>query len=154
MRFFLGLVAVALLTNSASGQGTIALSPTETGDTLVAQFQGVTCTPEQRLAGAGPNLSGHDSIPGVVAPKLTSWPSPYRFRPASTDTPPIRVRLTYVVDSTGRVDLCTVRVIGAYTADWRDAILQLVPKMKYSPGTLSGRRPRTWVQTPFVFVPR
>jgi hypothetical protein len=157
MRLSVGLAVLLLSAHMAWAQdSTLALKPAPAPpreDTLRVNFNGTTCTPEQRAAGDAHDMTGQDTVPGAVAPQLTSLPQ-YHFQPAPTDRPPIRVHLTYVINAKGKVDLCTVRVIGAHTPDWTQTVLQFLPDVRYRPGTLDGKPVRVWVHQPFSFVPR
>jgi len=59
--------------------------------------------------------------------------------------------LRFVIDSTGRVDMSTVRVINATHKLFAQAVISAMPKMKYRPATIAGRPVRLLVQQSFTF---
>jgi len=59
--------------------------------------------------------------------------------------------LRFVIDSTGRVDMSTVRVVNATHKLFAQAVLAAMPKMKYRPASIAGRPVRLLVQQSFTF---
>lgn len=60
--------------------------------------------------------------------------------------------LRFVIDSTGRVDMTTVRVIHATHKLFSQAVIAAMPKMKYRPASIAGRPVRLLVQQSFTFL--
>jgi hypothetical protein len=154
MQISLGLGALLLSVQVAWGQdSTLPLKlphtpPTE--DTLLVNFVGMSCTPEQRAAGESHDVTDYDSIPGAVLPQL-KWLPKYNYHPIATDTAPIRVQLVYVVDTKGKIEPCTVRVVGAHPQNWTQAVLEVLPDVRYRPGMISGVPVRVLVEQSFAF---
>jgi TonB family protein len=61
------------------------------------------------------------------------------------------VSMRFVVDSTGRVDMSTVRVVNTTHRLFAQAVITAMPKMKYRPASIAGRPVRLLVQQSFSF---
>ncbi len=59
--------------------------------------------------------------------------------------------MRFVIDSTGRVDMSTVRVITSSHKLFTQAVVAAMPKMKYHPASIAGRPVRLLVQQSFTF---
>jgi TonB family protein len=61
------------------------------------------------------------------------------------------VLVQYVVDSTGRADTSTFRVLSATHPDFVKAVKTTLPKMRFRPAMMNGKRVAQLVQQPFAF---
>lgn len=61
------------------------------------------------------------------------------------------VLVQYVVDSTGRADTTTFRVLAATHPDFVRAVKTTLPKMRFRPAVMNGKRVAQLVQQPFAF---
>lgn len=61
------------------------------------------------------------------------------------------VRTKFVVDTTGRVDPRTVKITSATNAAFAAAVRAALPKMRFAPAKIGGRRVKQLVQQPFAF---
>jgi TonB family protein len=61
------------------------------------------------------------------------------------------VLVQYVVDTTGRADTATFRVISATHADFARAVKNTLPLMRFRPAIMANRRVPQLVQQPFAF---
>lgn len=59
--------------------------------------------------------------------------------------------LRFVIDSTGRVDMSTVRVVTSTHKLFAQAVIAAMPKMKYRPAKIAGQPVRLLVQQSFTF---
>jgi TonB family protein len=59
--------------------------------------------------------------------------------------------LRFVIDSTGLVDMGTVRVISSTQAAFAKAVLMAMPRMKYRPASIAGHPVRLLVEQSFTF---
>ena len=57
--------------------------------------------------------------------------------------------LAFVVDTTGRIDPCTVEVRAATHPDFRDAILAVVPRLRFTPARRGGQLVRQRASMPW-----
>lgn len=57
----------------------------------------------------------------------------------------------FVIDSTGLVDMSTVRVMSATRSAFARAVLEAMPKMKFRPASIGGRPVRLLVEQTYVF---
>lgn len=55
------------------------------------------------------------------------------------------------VDTTGRADVKSLRVLKSSHADFTRAVREVLPRMRFSPAELDGCRVRQIVQLPFGF---
>jgi TonB family protein len=62
-----------------------------------------------------------------------------------------RVVAQFVVDETGRVDVGTFRVIESSHELFSSAVRAALPRMRFQPAEIAGRRVKQLVQQPFVF---
>ncbi len=58
----------------------------------------------------------------------------------------------FVIDSTGRVDMGTVRVLSSTHKLFVQAVISAMPRMKYRPASVGGRRVRLLVDQSFMFM--
>lgn len=59
--------------------------------------------------------------------------------------------LRFVIDSTGLIDMSTVRVMSATHSAFARAVLEAMPKMKFRPASIAGRPVRLLVEQTFSF---
>lgn len=57
----------------------------------------------------------------------------------------------FVVDTSGHVELTTVRIIDSDHALFTDAVRAALPRLRFAPAEADGRRVRQWVRLPFEF---
>lgn len=62
-----------------------------------------------------------------------------------------QVLLRFVIDSTGRVDVRSVRVVSSDDERFTVAVRDVLPRMRFAPAQLRGRDVAVLVQQPFVF---
>ena len=58
----------------------------------------------------------------------------------------------FVVDARGRADMATFRVISATHPLFGDAVRDVLPRMRFRPGSIGGKKVKTVVRIPFKFV--
>ena len=63
-----------------------------------------------------------------------------------------RVLVQFAIDTTGRVDAQSVRVIEASHELFARAVLEVLPRFRFIPAEVSGRRVRMTAQMPFEFT--
>ena len=85
-------------------------------------------------------------VPGTGMPQY-----PEALRSASIDG---EVRIEFVVDTTGRADLRTLRVLASTHDRFTDAVTKALARARFVPAELGGRRVPQRVQMPFVFSMR
>ena len=61
--------------------------------------------------------------------------------------------LAFIVDTTGRIDPCTVEVRAATHPDFRDAILAAVPLLRFTPARRAGKLVRQRAAMPWDWRP-
>lgn len=61
------------------------------------------------------------------------------------------VVLRFVIDSTGLIDMATVRVMSATHSAFARAVLEAMPRMKFRPASMAGRPVRLLVEQMFSF---
>lgn len=62
------------------------------------------------------------------------------------------VQVQFVVDTTGRADKSTVKVLLATHTELEEAVRKAIPCMRFRAATIDGRPVRQLVQQPFAFV--
>jgi hypothetical protein len=124
---FTALFVVALVSRGA-GQG-----PGPVPRPLVPP--GVSCTAAQLEAGSKPDSNAtHGIIPPVTKrpfarPRLAVSPL------AGPDT----TRLRFVVDTTGEIDPCSVRVLRESSRQWTESVVEAILQGRYVPARSQGR---------------
>jgi protein TonB len=58
----------------------------------------------------------------------------------------------FVVDTSGLVELSSFKVLKSTHDLFTQAVRQTLPKLRYSPAEVGGRKVRQLIQTPFVFT--
>ena len=82
-------------------------------------------------------------LPGSAAPRY-----PESLRAAGIEG---EVMAQFVVDTTGRVDVTTLRILQSSHAQFDDAIRSALPRLRFVPAEARGRKVRQLVQQPFRF---
>ena len=114
-----------------------------------------------RMLREGSSRSGGSTSPvGDGGP----WRVPDRIATARADNPRPRypdmlrssriegrVTIDCVVDTTGTIDLSTIRVIDADHAHFTAAVREVLPRLRFAPAQAGGQRVRQWVRIPFEF---
>lgn len=62
-----------------------------------------------------------------------------------------RVLAQFVVDTTGRIDISTFRVLRSDHAMFEQAVRSALPRMRFFPAEIGGRKVKQLVQQPFAF---
>jgi len=118
------------------------------------RFKDVSCTPEQVRGGA----PGGNYVADTSAPDL-QLPTPRMPRPRPSFVSPERnfvplwVYLTFVVDTIGTIDLCTVRIVRQNEPKWTRAVLEALAAYRYDPGRRDGVPVRVLIEENWYFRP-
>lgn len=64
------------------------------------------------------------------------------------------VLATFVVDTTGRAELGTMRVLRSTRSEFGKAVIEALPRMRFLPAQAGGRKVRQLVELPFHFAVR
>lgn len=87
------------------------------------------------------------------APSLSGAAQPPRYPTLLKDSGVEgRVVVEFVVDTLGRAELDEVRIVSTSHALFAQAVRDALPRYRFTPGELSGRKVRTRVQLPFDFT--
>jgi TonB family protein len=62
------------------------------------------------------------------------------------------VLVMFVVDTTGRADITSLKVVKATAPEFVDAVRTAIPQMEFDPARLNGRKVRQLTQLPFTFA--
>jgi protein TonB len=89
--------------------------------------------------------------PAMLAPNSATPIYPERLRQAGVEGEAL---VSFVVDTTGRVDLGTFKVVRATHDQFLDAVRKALPKMRFIPAELGNRKVRQLVQQPYSFAIR
>jgi len=110
------------------------------------------CTPElRRIANTATTFSETE-----VDEPTQMVPGNPRLRPSNAMLDAWRPQsavLAFVVDTTGRIDPCTVEVRAATHPDFRDAILAVVPRLRFTPARRGGQLVRQRASMPWEWRP-
>jgi TonB family protein len=110
------------------------------------------CTPElRRIAANAPTFSETE-----VDEPTRMVPGNPRLRPSDAMLEAWRPQsavLVFVVDTAGRIDPCTVEVRAATHPDFRDAILAVVPRLRFTPARRGGQLVRQRASMPWEWRP-
>ena len=85
-----------------------------------------------------------DRVPGTGSPRY-----PDILRSASVEG---EVLAQFVVDTTGRVEVATFKVIRKSHDLFEAAVRSALPNMRFLPAEVGGRKVKQLVQQPFVFA--
>ena len=110
------------------------------------------CTPELRRISA----SAATFTEAEVDQPTQMVPGNPRLRPSQAMLEawqPQSAVLAFVVDTTGRIDPCTVEVRAATHPDFRDAILAVVPRLRFTPARRGGQLVRQRASMPWGWHP-
>jgi protein TonB len=83
-------------------------------------------------------------MPGTTSPRY-----PESLRMAGVEG---RVVAQFVVDIEGRVEAGTVRLVRTDNALFDEAVRTALPRMRFTPAEIAGRKVRQLVEMPFVFA--
>lgn len=83
------------------------------------------------------------ALPGSIAP---IYPDSLRHAGVSGE-----VRAQFVVDTTGRVDARTIKITSATNQAFAASVRAALPKIRFTPAEIAGRRVKQLVQQPFTF---
>jgi periplasmic protein TonB len=64
------------------------------------------------------------------------------------------VLVQFVVDTAGRADMASVRILRANYREFVEAVLKVLPEYRFQPATVNGCPARMYVQLPFAFAIR
>jgi protein TonB len=62
------------------------------------------------------------------------------------------VLASFVVDTTGRADVSTFKVLKSTHQQFTDAVRRALPRMRFLPAEVGGRKVKQLVQQPFTFA--
>ena len=114
-------------------------------------YSEMPCAPSPPESLSGTTVRMGDKPPQADRPVVRA-PFPIPELPAGLDsTISQRLVLQFVVDTKGRVDLCTVRVLVPSDDAWTDAVALILPQLRYDPGRLEGKPIRVMVQQAFAY---
>lgn len=129
---------VRIATNDEIGHGPIVSSSTDLGGP-----GGVGHAPEgvleERYVDRAPRIVG--------TPIQPAFPTALRERGISG-----RVAVQFVVDTLGRAEMSGLRIVEATDALFAQSVQAVLPRYRFSPGEVNGRKVRTLVQLPFDFT--
>lgn len=63
-----------------------------------------------------------------------------------------RVAVQFVVDTLGRAEMGSLRVVEASDSQFAESVRSVLPRYRFSPGEIGGQKVRTLVQLPFDFT--
>lgn len=87
--------------------------------------------------------------PAMLAPNSATPEYPDLLRQAGVEGEAL---VSFVVDTTGRVDLGTFKVVRATHDQFVDAVRKVLPRMRFIPAELGDRKVRQLVQQPYSFA--
>lgn len=116
-------------------------------------FSGPECSPPVPADPGPVTVHMGDKPPHYDLPVLATR-SPTPELPEDLDpATPQRLVLSFTLDTAGRVDLCSVRVLQHTDDAWTDAVAMVLPHIRYRPGRLGSRVVRVEVQQAFTYHP-
>jgi hypothetical protein len=115
---------LAMLVLPAGAAGQVAVVP-----------PGVSCTAAQLEAGAKPDSNQTYGI----TPPVQQRPFARPREPASPLAGPDTTVIRFVVDTTGAVDPCSLRVLRESSAWWTESVAEVVLPAKFRPAKSGGR---------------
>lgn len=127
-RDVLSLLLVLALSAAAAGQG-----PDGMPRFLVRP--GVTCTRAQLEAGAKPDSNATHG----VTPPVQKGPLARPRQPVSPLAGPDTTLLRFVVDTTGEIDPCSMRVLQESSPWWTESVAEVVFPVRFVPAKSRGR---------------
>ena len=95
---------------------------------------GVSCTTDQLVGAAKPDTNPGPPVRPPVQTRRIAKP-----RLAILYTGPDETVLVFVVDTTGAVDPCSVRVLRESSRLWTESVVEALLQSRFSPATLQGR---------------
>ncbi len=94
----------------------------------------------------GESWSGSETLMNLIASTPPRYPE--RMRTAGVNG---RVRIRFVVDTTGRVDLSSVQVMESTNDQFTSAVREVLPGLRFKPSQANGQRIRSLAEMPFEF---
>jgi len=141
------LPATDLTTDAPVIDAPAPTSTTGTDTALLADIGGGAGSGTATLGGSGVATDASVDVPvRAVVDRAPAYPETLRDA-GITGT----VRLRFVVDTTGRAELSTVRVLESSHELFTRAVLAALRQARFTPGEVSGRRVRTLVERSFRF---
>lgn len=137
------------------GTSDIRTEPLPTPGGIVDLFdQGAAAGGEPTGAGAGPPEGGVHSVRQVEVPAamLAGGRSPRYPESLRASRTEGRVVVQFVVDTTGRVEPGTVRVVSSSDDRFAAAVRTALPSLRFAPARAGGGRVRQLVELPFEFA--
>ena len=122
-----------------------------------SQFDGSSLTTGLGTnAVAGGDEGGIPFAPGVDKPAIAMPGNPTPHYPEILRRASVRgeVVIQVVIDTTGRADMGSVRVLASDHQLLTDAVLAALPRARFLPAESSGRKVRMWAVQSFVFEVR
>jgi protein TonB len=84
------------------------------------------------------------SVPGSPQPH---YPAALKKAKVSGD-----VLAQFIVDTTGRADMSTFKVLQTNRQEFADAVRDILPEMRFYPAEIGGQKVKQMVQQPFTFA--
>ena len=108
-------------------------------------------SPSSTISAAEPSeyLAFQLEKPAMLAPNSATPVYPDFLRQAGVEGEAL---VSFVVDTTGRVDLGTFKVVRATHDQFIDAVRKVLPRMRFIPAELGDRKVRQLVQQPYSFA--
>lgn len=127
--------------------------PGETPIEFVASFA-PRCVKEFTVIEAPPTQQAYFEFQVTQTVRQLSGPPP-AYPPALLEAHiEGRVLVQFVVDTLGRAEMRTFKVLVSSNPMFADAVREALPSMRYEPARLAGKRVRQVVQQPFTFAER
>ena len=128
-----------------------ATTPVSTGSgadsTLLSEIGRTGSNPGTTLGGTGIASDASVDVPvRALADRAPAYPETLRAAGINGS-----VRLQFVVDTTGRAELASVRVVESSHELFTRAVLRTLRQARFTPGEVSGRRVRTLVERVYRF---
>jgi protein TonB len=99
-----------------------------------------------RTAGGNADWSGAETMMRLVVSAKPRYPD--RLRTAGVNG---RVRIRFVVDTTGRVDPTSVQILESTHELFTTAVRDILPSLRFKPSEANGQRVRSLAEMPFEF---
>ena len=96
---------------------------------------GVSCTPAQLEAGSKPDSNASHG----VSPPVQKQPFARPRLAVSPLAGPDTTLLRFVVDTTGAIDPCSVRVLRESSPQWTESVVEIVLPARFLPARFQGR---------------
>jgi periplasmic protein TonB len=109
--------------------------------------------PGNERRGSGESIDGIPFAPGVDKPAMAMPGNPSPRYPDILRRASIKgeVIVQVVIDTTGRADMATVRVVSSDHPLLTESVLAVLPRARFVPAETGGRKVRMWAVQSFVF---